>query len=98
MLDDQAVAADYKKASNLLWDTKSLRIANELGIRPNHEYWTDEDKRAYWRLYDLNGPQYKNNLVRGWSRQPRGWTAAPPITALTHDIDREVDSKKDAIP
>lgn len=97
MLDDRAVAADYKEASNLFWDTKKLRVAKELGIPPNHEDWTDEDKKAYWQSYDPNGAQYNYNLVRGWPRQPRGWTAASPITTPVHGIDPEVDSREEAI-
>lgn len=77
-LEDEGVVAE-----NNFWTQKRHRVARELGIPPNHEDWSDEDRSVYWGTWDPDEVEYNYKVVHGWPRVPPGWTAAATTTGST---------------
>ena len=77
-LEDEGVVAE-----NNFWTQKRHRVASELGIPPNHEDWSDEDRSVYWGTWDPDEVEYNYKVVHGWPRVPHGWTTAATTTGST---------------
>lgn len=81
--DKKELADEGVVAENNFWTQKRHRVARELAIPPNHENWSDEDRRVYWGTWDPNEVEFNYKVVLGWPRVPRGWTAAATATGST---------------